>query len=249
MIALERRGGTARLTLQRADRGNALSAGLVESLIAAFEDCMADAGLHTLIIDADGPDFCTGFDLGGLGERPDEADDATLLGRFVRVEHLLSILWHAPLRTVAIAHGRAFGAGADLFAACDLRVATPETQWRFPGAAFGIVLGTRRLGEQVGVARALEWVSTGRQIDAPTALAHGLATALCERDALRDAVPALCVTRETYAALRRAARVDRRAVDMDALVRSASAPGLGRRIHRYREDLRARTSLNKETRK
>ena len=244
MIALryegEGKGATAVLTLQRPERGNALDAPLVEALIGAVESCIADAALHTLVIEGEGADFCTGFDLGLLDAGNDveaAAIDAALLTRFVRVEHLLSMLWHAPFRTVAVAHGRAFGAGADLFAACDLRLATASAQWRFPGAAFGIVLGTRRLGEQVGVARALDWVGTGRVLDTQVAQQHGLVTSLVDRETWRDRLPALAVGRDTYAALRAASRVDKRDHDMAALVRSAMTPGLARRITDYRKGL------------
>ena len=48
---------------------------------------------------------------------------------------------------MAVATGRAWGAGADLFASCDIRACTPDASFRFPGTAFGIVLGTRRLVE------------------------------------------------------------------------------------------------------
>ncbi|MCJ0762572.1 enoyl-CoA hydratase/isomerase family protein [Variovorax terrae] len=242
MIDLRHEGATAVLTLMRRERGNALGLELVEALIGAVEACIADPAVHTLAITADGDDFCTGFDLGGF-KLPDGAAelaalDGALLWRFVRIEHLLSLLWHAPLRTVAVAHGRAFGAGADLFAACDLRLAAPGTQWRFPGAAFGIVLGTRRLGEQVGTDRALAWVTTGALIPIDEALAQGLATGLVPDGGWRRQLAPLSVGRPAYAALRAAARSDRRNADLAALVRSAMQPGLARRIAAYRDALR-----------
>jgi enoyl-CoA hydratase/carnithine racemase len=243
MIDLRHEAGTSVLTLRRPERGNALGLELVEALIGAVESCCADPAVHTLALTAEGADFCTGFDLGGF-KLPDDAAalaalDGALLWRFVRIEHLLSLLWHAPLRTVAVAQGRAFGAGADLFAACDLRLAAPGTQWRFPGAAFGIVLGTRRLGEQVGVDRALAWVATGALIGTEEALARGLATAVVARgEDWRAGLAPPSVGRATHAALRAAARVDRRDADLAALVRSAAPPGLARRIAAYRDAVR-----------
>jgi enoyl-CoA hydratase/carnithine racemase len=242
MIQLEREGATAVLTLRRPERGNALNPELVESLIQAVEACAADASVNTLVLTAEGPDFCTGFDLGGLNHAGNSAGldalDGPLLWRFVRIEHLLSTLWHAPLRTVAVAQGRAFGAGADLFAACDLRLAAPGAQWRFPGPAFGIVLGTRRLAEQVGSDCAMAWVTSGATVTANDALARGLVSAITQGGAWRGHLMPVTADRTALAALRKAARADLRDADLANLVRSAAHPGLARRMAAYRDAMR-----------
>jgi enoyl-CoA hydratase/carnithine racemase len=129
--------GVACLTLDRAERGNALSAELVDALTQAVRQSSADESVHTMAFIGSGKHFCTGFDLTDL-QTQSEGD---LLLRFVRVEALLDAVWRAPVRTVAIACGRTWGAGADLFAACDLRLLTADTSFRFPGAGFGLVLG------------------------------------------------------------------------------------------------------------
>jgi enoyl-CoA hydratase/carnithine racemase len=244
--------GVALVELARPARGYALSAALVETLIAAVGRACADASVHTLALVGAGRHFCTGFDLTGL----EDSSEGDLLMRFVRVETLLDAVWRAPVRTVAIATGRTWGAGADLFAACDERVAAPDASLRFPGAAFGIVLGTRRLAERVGADRARAWVSTGATLDATAAAAAGLASHVApappesdtalggwRREALAEA-PA--IDRETLAAIRAASRpaggpgADALAdADLAALVRSASRPGLKARILAYRERSRA----------
>jgi enoyl-CoA hydratase/carnithine racemase len=241
MIHLHRDDGTAVLTLSNPLRGNALSADMVESLMAQVQQCIADTALHTLVLRGEGKHFCTGFDLSddGAGGLASEASalaavDGPLLWRFVRVEQLLSLVWHAPLRTVAMAQGRTWGAGADLFAACDLRLADAETQWRFPGAGFGLVLGTRRLGTLVGASRALDWVGHGRGIDAPTAQACGFLHATVDIAEWRTALPDLKVERNTYASLKAATRPDLSDADLAALVRSAAQPGLAARVQTYR---------------
>ena len=127
-----------------------------------------------------------------------------------------------------------------LAAAGDLRAAAPDATFRFPGSAFGIVLGTRRLTEIVGWDRARPLVTEGVMFDAAAARAAGLATEVAEDDsedwvARRLAPPV--ASRETLAALREAARADHREADMAALVRSASRPGLKERIEGYRKAL------------
>ena len=230
MLHEQRNGGAVALTLARPERGNALGPDLVEALLAAVRTAMADASVHTLRLQAEGEHFCTGLDLSDL----EQCSDGDLLWRLVRIEALLAELWHAPLRTVALAHGRTWGAGADVFAACEQRIARADASFRFPGAQFGIVLGTRRLAERIGTDLARAVVGEGRALDAAAALACGLATAL--GDSAAPAEPR--VDAATARALRQATRTDRRDADLAALVRSASEPGLRDRIAAYRARLR-----------
>ena len=235
-------------TLANPARGNALSESMVENLIAWITECVADQSVHTLVLTSTGSHFCTGFDLGAQPAKAGDegivsraATDGPLLWRFARIEHLLSLLWNAPLRTVAVAQGRTWGAGADLFAACDLRYASPQTEWRFPGAGFGLVLGTRRLATLVGQPRAMDWVAHGRRIDAENAVSAGLATALLgESDRWRDELPTLAVDRSTYAQLKAATRPDQSPTDLTALVRSAALPGLADRLEKYKNSSKPR---------
>lgn len=224
-------GGVVTITLDRAERGNALSADFVEALIGAFGRASADQSVNTVVLRAAGRHFCTGFDLSDFAVET----DATLLWRFVRIETLLDMVWRAPVRTVAIGQGRIMGAGADLFAACDVRLLAPGASLRFPGAGFGIVLGTRRLARRVGDATALRWASEGVTIEAEEAAQKGLASAVLTVDAGSDALAPLVVDRRTWASLRGAVQDGESDADLAALVRSAARPGLKTRIEAYRD--------------
>ena len=171
---LEISDGIGWITLARPGRGNALSGDLVEALLGHLTRCVTDPLMHTVAFVGAGKHFCTGFDL----EQLEQTTDAELLHRLIRIETLLDAVWRAPVRTVAIAQGRVLGAGADLWVACDQRVLAPEATLRFPGAGFGIVLGTRRLGLRVGAERALQWTSTGTSVDSTLAIQSGLATSV-----------------------------------------------------------------------
>jgi enoyl-CoA hydratase/carnithine racemase len=230
MLSTEQQPGITTLTLQRPERGNALGPELVEALINAAEAAIADPAVHTLVLRGAGRHFCTGLDLSDLAT----LSDGDLLLRLVRIETLLALLWHAPIRTVALAHGRTWGAGADLFAVCEQRLVHPDTTLRFPGAQFGIVLGTRRLAERIGVDAARALVLEGGELDAPQAMALGLATQLGDT-AAELAAPRPDAT--TARAIRSATRDDCRDADLAALVRSAARPGLQSRIIAYRARL------------
>jgi len=232
MLKVGQAGGVATLLLDRPDLGNALGPVLVEALITEVGRVLADTATHTLVLGTTGKHFCTGLDLVGL----ESLSDADLLLRLVRIETLLSMVWHAPLRTVALARGRTWGAGADLFAVCEQRVAAAGSTFRFPGAQFGIVLGTRRLAERIGADAARRLVIEGGELDASQARAGGLVSAIGDTAELPDPM----VDAGTAAAIRAATRADLRDADLAALVRSASVPGLQQRIARYRERLLAR---------
>jgi enoyl-CoA hydratase len=226
-----------RLVLQRPELGNSLSNALVIALSAAVDACYAD-GTRMLVIEGSGANFCTGFDLSQL----DSETDDSLLARFVRVELLLQKIYHAPFVTVALAHGRATGAGADLFAACEQRWIVDSAKFSFPGAAFGIVLGTSRLAKRVGSSVAREWVRTGASIDSEAARQAGLASRIVARSEL-DAASAIAragaerLDAATLAAVHGASLENSpadSAADLYRLALSASQPGLRQRIVQFR---------------
>ena len=123
MLRSSHTDGVTTLTLARLERGNALGPDLVETLLAAVQAASNDDTVHTLLLRGEGRHFCTGLDLSDL----DQCRDGDLLQRLVRIETLLAAVWHAPVRTVALAQGRTWGAGADLFAACEVRLATTRS--------------------------------------------------------------------------------------------------------------------------
>ncbi|MFD2857556.1 enoyl-CoA hydratase/isomerase family protein [Seohaeicola zhoushanensis] len=116
------------LTLDRPDKGNALSEELTDALDAACVQAVAD-DVPLLVLAGAGRHFCTGFDLADL----EELSDGDLLARFVRIEMMLDRLWQLPVPTLAIAKGRTMGAGADIFVACQRRVAVEGASFAFPG--------------------------------------------------------------------------------------------------------------------
>ena len=235
--------GVCRVTLNRPAAGNALSADLVAALDAVVDEGAARR-TRLMVLRGEGRHFCTGFDLSRI---EDESDDS-LLARFSRIELMLQKVHRAPFPTLAIAHGRTMGAGADLFAACSHRLAAPGTQFAFPGASgFGLVLGTRRLAHRVGAERARRWVVTGAPIGFDEALASGLATgALAEASGEADiarclaAGPAPAADNPFLESALAAADPVHDHADLSLLVRSAAVPGLKARIAAYIERGRQR---------
>ncbi len=237
-LNIERDGGVTRLVLNRPEKANALGPELTENLIAAFAAAARD-GTRLLTLEGNGKSFCSGFDLSGF----DELSDGDLMLRFLRVETLLQAVYHAPHPTLAMAHGRVFGAGADLFGACSQRIVAPGTQFRMPGLAFGIVLGTRRLAASVGQDAAREIQNATRTFDAEEATRITFASRVAEKPEWPAIVAAAAeeagtLDVEATAALFEVTAIDTRARDMADLVKSASRPGLKDRIQAYRDKMR-----------
>ena len=219
------------LRLDRPDRANALSADHVERLHDELDRAVAD-GVDALVLRSSSHHFCAGFDLAGL----DDEDDASLAHRFLRIGLLLERLLEAPFTTVAVVEGAAVGAGADLVAACDQRIGTTDARFRFPGAGFGVVLGTRRLVSLVGGERAL-WLTAGQPVAGAEAHWAGLLTACVPPERVEDEVNRTIARSVHPVAARgvlRATRYGASGYDADAaladLARSVAVPGLHARL-------------------
>lgn len=229
-LRITRDAGRVTLTLDRPHRRNALDAALVEALHGALDN-IDQAEIGMLVIEGAGPSFCSGFDLGDL----DAETDGSLLLRFVRIEQLLQRLFRAPYTTVALAQGHAFGAGADLFCACQHRFAAHDTTFRFPGTGFGLALGAGRLAARVGTDAALALLRSARPIEAAQAEARGLASeivATAERAARLDRLgrDEIRIAPETLHLILTQTLPAEDQNDLATLVRSAARPGLKHRI-------------------
>jgi enoyl-CoA hydratase/carnithine racemase len=240
------RAGCWRLVLDDPANANALSAALVAHLRDALQQAFA-GGARAILLDSTGGRFCGGFDLRDV----ERVGDDELRKRFVAVEDLLETVRRAPALTIAVVRGAALGAGADLVAACDYRIGTDVARFAFPGARFGVVLGTRHLAAVVGRKAALDAVVEGRTLDAARAAACGLLTEICAEDALAARVDDIvhrseAIDAETLRAVLRLTRDAASDRDRSELLASVSRPGLAdrirahaRRVHEERSARRA----------
>lgn len=233
-LTVERRGDIATLTMNRPDKRNALSADLVEALLTRVRAAVDD-GTRLLVLRGHGKNFSAGFDFSGY-ESQSEGD---LVHRFVRIELLLQEIHHAPFETLALAHGKNFGAGVDILVACARRLATPDATFRMPGPSFGVILGARRLATRVDPSWAHRVLTQSLEVDAEAALSAGLLTDVAETDAWPSRVTDTAraagqLPPASRAALGRVLVPDTRDSDLADLVRSVSTPHLKERIRAFR---------------
>ncbi|MCM2477251.1 enoyl-CoA hydratase/isomerase family protein [Rhizobium sp. CG5] len=238
-VSVVERDGRHHLIIDRAAKGNALSSEIVADLCAGFDRCL-DEGARVIVLEGQGKHFCTGFDLSTL----ESETDASLLLRFVEIEKLLQKVHSSPVMTVAIGKGRCFGAGADLFVSCDRRIALEGASFSFPGAAFGLVLGTSRLAGRIGRDNARTCLTGGLTLTDQAALAQGLATDIVAADGLEELLSGIGIAghrleAETVKALYVATDAADYDADLASLVRSASRVGIRERIRIYRDKVKA----------
>jgi methylglutaconyl-CoA hydratase len=173
--------GAACLTINRADKRNALSRALIEALAAAFARAASDAAARSVVLTGAGSVFCAGMDLAelqeSLGQGPEQSpvwDDALRLAR------LYDQIYRLPKPTVAAVNGAAVAGGAGLVSVCDLAVAAEGAKFGYPEVRRGLVAAMvmPHLLRHVGERMARYLLLTGELIDAAEALRAGFLNAV-----------------------------------------------------------------------
>jgi len=172
MVDVERAGPVARIFLNRPEKANALDSAMLTRLADAFAGLAADDSLRVAVLAGKGKTFCGGADVAEL-----ESLDAATAGPFVEKIHAVCAAIRAlPVPVVARLHGAVIGAGLEIAAACDLRIAAEGTKFAMPEVRLGIpsVVEAALLPRLMGSGRAAWLVLTGEAIDARRALDWGL---------------------------------------------------------------------------
>ncbi len=179
-------GPIARLTLNRPDRRNALSASLLTELKNAIDRIHPDPTVHVVVLSGRGPAFCAGHDLAEMVGR-EHGDYRELFELCTRV---MLGLRRLPQPVIARVHGVATAAGCQLVASCDLAVAADTATFATPGVKIGLFCTTPMVPlVRVAPPRAgLEMLLTGRPITAQRALAIGLVNRVVPPESLDEAV-------------------------------------------------------------
>src|SRR5580704_9889616 len=183
-------GFVARVTIDRAAKLNALDRALMAEIIEAMTGLAADPDLRLAIVTgAGGRAFIGGADIDDLA-----ALDADSARHFITAVHVCCDAFrHLPVPAIARIDGYALGAGLELAAACDFRVASERSTFGMPEVRIGIpsVVEAALLPQLVGPARARRLMLTAENIDAATALAWGLVDRVVPSAELDAAVEAL----------------------------------------------------------
>ena len=190
-IVLERRqrgdASWVEIWLNRPDKGNALTMPMLDSLGDIVDGIARDRDTRAVVLRATGRFFCTGGDIAAWGSLSPHDMGRHWILRGIDVFDRLAAL---PQPVVAALTGHALGGGLELAMAADLRLAVKAAKLGFPEATLGMIpgwMGTRRLAELIGPARARHLLLLGSPIPAAQAHDWGLVTALAEDEADLDA--------------------------------------------------------------
>jgi 3-hydroxyacyl-CoA dehydrogenase len=157
---------------------NALSAALRAGIMAGLAKAKADDSLQALVLICAGRTFIAGADITEFGKPPADPSLHDV------IEHIEGL--GKPV--IAAIHGTALGGGLETALACHWRVAVPSAKLGLPEVKLGLLPGaggTQRLPRLVGVAQALEMVTSGTPVGARQAAGLGLVDELTPEDELR----------------------------------------------------------------
>jgi enoyl-CoA hydratase len=162
------------LTINRADKLNALNSETILEIQAAFTEARKTPDLKGIIITGAGEKaFVAGADISEFSGI--NMENAKALAQ--RGQDIFFLIEHTAIPVIAVVNGFALGGGCELSMACHLRIATPNAKFGQPEVNLGIIAGyggTQRLIQYIGKAKALELHLTADMIDAQTALNLGL---------------------------------------------------------------------------
>jgi len=174
-VRLEVDGEIATVTLDRADKLNALTLDMLDDLSRIAADLDADKTLRCVILTAAGDKaFCVGADIRAWSA----LEPLDMWRTWIKRGHQVFDQWaRLRLPVIAAINGLALGGGLELAAAADIRVARIGAGFGLPEAGIGTVpgwSGTQRLVTLLGPARVKLLAMTGRRIDTDEAFRIGL---------------------------------------------------------------------------
>ena len=185
-LLVDVRDQVARLTLNRPERRNALSEGLVAELTDALERLGRDPGVRVIVLGSSGPVFSSGHDLSEMTGRTESAYRDV----FTRCSAMMQLLRSVPQPVIARVQGLATAAGCQLIAACDLALAATDAKFATPGVKIGLFCTTPMvpLVRNIPAKAAMEMLLTGWPISAERAVELGLVNRAVSPDQLDAAI-------------------------------------------------------------
>ena len=169
--------GVARITLDRPDAMNALSAQLLAELLQCLERVEADRDVRVMVLTGAGQAFCAGGDLKGLRSALDDGQSGAFFDLLRLGQRVMQRLESLPVPTIAAVNGVAVAGGLELILCCDLVVAATSARMGDGHAKFGLIPGgggAVRLPRRLPLAVAKELLYSGDMVSAAELARWGL---------------------------------------------------------------------------
>ena len=175
-ILVEQQGAVLVLKLNRAEKKNALTQEMYQTLATKINEAAGDFGTRCIVISSEGDSFTAGNDINDFANNP-QMDEGSPVFNFLFAIH------NFPKPLIAAVHGRAVGIGTTMLMHCDIVTANPNTVFSMPFVSLGLVAegGSSYLFPRlVGHAKASEILLTGRNFTADEALQMALINEISE---------------------------------------------------------------------
>ncbi len=160
---------------------NVLSRAVRADLLAALRSTLADASVRAVVICCAGRTFIAGADVTEFGKTPEPP----------HLPEVTQVIEESSKPVVAALHGTALGGGFEIALASHYRIASRDAKVGLPEVKLGLMPGaggTQRLPRLVGVAEALQWITTGNPVDATRALEQGAIDEIADGDLVQAAL-------------------------------------------------------------
>ncbi|KFC51410.1 enoyl-CoA hydratase [Halomonas sp. SUBG004] len=190
--------GVARLTLNRPEVHNAFDDSLIAELNAHLEklhDLASSGDVRVMVLGSEGKSFSAGADLNWM-KRMVDYDLEDNLADSRKLSALMHGLDTLPCPTVCRVQGAAFGGAVGLAACCDIVIASNKTKFCLSEVKIGLspAVISPYVQRALGPRQTRRYALSAEIMDAPTALALGLAHQVVDPDALDSAVDAMIDT-------------------------------------------------------
>jgi enoyl-CoA hydratase/carnithine racemase len=191
-VLYDKREGVATLTLNRPAALNAINVQIRDDLAQILPAVAIDDEVRVAIVRGAGRAFSAGADVTEFGTAPSPVEAK----RIRQLRPIWQLLAACPKPLIAAIHGYAIGAGVELAALCDIRLAAEGAVFAVPEVTLGLIPGaggSQTLPRVVRPGWARQAVLTGERFDAARALAIGLVNRVVPPERLADEAAALAV--------------------------------------------------------
>jgi enoyl-CoA hydratase len=188
------------LTLNRPEKLNALTLGLMDALLDSVKAAEADDAVGCIVLQGAGRAFCSGWDLtpdaaeGGEGHGARSHTEMTIredINALVARSDRWSILWNLTKPIIVKVRGYCLAGGTDMALNCDMIVTADDAEFGFPAVRSMGSPSTHMWTYMVGPQWAKRLLLTGERIDGATAERIGLVMQAVPPSELDDVVHAL----------------------------------------------------------
>lgn len=233
-VIFERKGAVEVITLNRPERYNAFTFGMVKALGERFSELAFDDEIRAVVVTGAGGAFCSGADLTGPGGREDCFKPLGMRITTQGYSKMIYGIWTLEKPVIAAVDGVAAGAGCNFALSCDIVIASKRARFIQVFVRRGLVAdagGTYFLPRLVGLAKAKELMFLGEDISADEALRIGLVSRVVPEERLLE--EALSLAEKLASGPTRAIGMMKRMLNMSfesdltsALEREASLQGI-----------------------